>query len=118
MNFDPCNSQICLTENRPLRLLSARGVRITCTAGIAWLTVAGESGDILLTAGESHRVRSNGLALVEAIGTARVQLEQPLRGWQTLWRVVRGCWQRRPLLLPRSAGSPWPLWRAGPAKAG
>ncbi len=118
MKLDPCNSQICLTANRPLRLLAARGVRITCTAGIAWLTVAGEAGDILLAAGESHRVRSNGLALVEAIGTARVQLEQPLPGWATLWRAARGYWRRRPLALRPSAGRPRLAWREGSATAG
>lgn len=118
MKLDPCNSQICLTANRPLRLLSARGARITCTAGIAWLTVAGEAGDILLAAGESHLVRSNGLALVEAIGTARVQLEQPLRGWATLRRAVRGYWRRRPLALLPSAWRPRPAWREGSATAG
>jgi hypothetical protein len=118
MTLDPCNSQICLTENRPLRLLSARGVRIGCTAGIAWLTVAGEAGDILLTAGESHLVRSNGLALVEAIGTARVQIEQPLRSWPTLWRAACNCWRRRPRALLQSGCRPLLAWRADSANAG
>ncbi|EXI67447.1 MAG: hypothetical protein AW08_02003 [Candidatus Accumulibacter adjunctus] len=118
MKLDPCNSQICLTANRPLRLLSARGVRISCTAGIAWLTVAGETGDILLVAGQSHVVRSNGLALLEAIGTARVQLDQPLRGWATLWRAVCGYCRRRALALLRSAWRSRPAWRAGSATAG
>ena len=119
MNLDPCNSQLCLSDNRPLRLLSARGVRITCTAGVAWLTVAGEAGDILLTTGESHRVRSNGLALLEAIGTARVQLQPPARYWPTLLQALRGGGRhhRSLALLPR-AWRPLLVWCGRSVNAG
>ncbi|MBK7563405.1 MAG: DUF2917 domain-containing protein [Propionivibrio sp.] len=46
MNFDPYNSELCLAHNAPVRLMSARGVRIICTAGSVWLTVEGEAGDV------------------------------------------------------------------------
>ncbi|QKS29476.1 MAG: hypothetical protein FAZ92_00632 [Accumulibacter sp.] len=118
MNLDPCNSQLCLSDNRPLRLRSARGVRVTCTAGVAWLTVAGEAGDILLTAGESHRVRSNGLALLEAIGTARVRLEPPARRWPTLWWHVPGRWRHRSLTLLALDWRPLLGWRGRSVNAG
>ncbi|MEF8699607.1 MAG: DUF2917 domain-containing protein [Candidatus Accumulibacter sp. UW20] len=76
MNLDPQHSELCLTPNMPIRLLSARGVRIVCTAGVLWLTVEGEAGDIVLRAGESHVVRGSGLALLEAIGRGQVRFER------------------------------------------
>ena len=46
MNFDLYNSELCLAHNAPVRLMSARGVRICCTAGRVWLTVDGEAMDV------------------------------------------------------------------------
>lgn len=84
MNFDPYNSELCLIHNAPVRLMSARGVRVTCTAGRVWLTVEGEAGDVFLAAGESHLVRGRGLALLEAIGSGRVRFQKapsPFHRW-------------------------------------
>lgn len=94
MDLDLYHSELCLAHNAPIRLLSARGVLVTCTAGLLWLTVEGEAGDIFLAPGESHLVRGRGLALLEAIGSGRVRFEKtahplarlvlgPLQG---LWR--------------------------------
>ena len=76
MNFDPYNSELCLAHNAPVRLMSARGVRVICTAGRIWLTVEGEAGDVFLAAGESHLIRGRGLALLEAIGSGRVRFQK------------------------------------------
>ena len=99
MDLDLYKSELCLTDNAPIRLLSARGVRITCTAGLVWLTVEGEAGDILLAAGQSHVVRGGGLGLLEAIGSGRVRFDKtgrPVRipllvGMQRLWHGWRPC---------------------------
>lgn len=98
MDLDLYHSELCLAHNAPIRLLSARGVLVTCTAGLLWLTVEGEAGDIFLAPGDSHLVRGRGLALLEAIGSGRVRFEKtahplarlvlwPLQG---LWRGTRG----------------------------
>lgn len=79
MDIDLKQSELCLAHNVPIRLPAARGLRVTCTAGIVWLTVAGEAGDILLRPGDSHLVRGHGLALLEAIGSGRVRLEKACR---------------------------------------
>ena len=99
MNLDLDKSELCLTDNAPIRLLSARGVRITCTAGLVWLTVEGEAGDVFLTPGRSHLVRGRGLGLLEAIGSGRVRFDraaQPVRipllvGVQRLGHGWRPC---------------------------
>ncbi|HPT49050.1 MAG TPA: DUF2917 domain-containing protein [Accumulibacter sp.] len=82
MDLDLFNSELCLSHAAPVRLLSAKGVRIVCTSGVVWLTVHGEPGDIFLRRGESYRVRGDGLALLEGIGEGRVRFQKaahPLR---------------------------------------
>jgi len=76
MKFDPGSGELGLADNHPLSLRGARGLRIVCTAGTIWLTVDGEPGDIFLLPGQSHRLVSNGLALVESIGGGRIRLER------------------------------------------
>jgi len=68
-----------LSENAPIRLNNARGVSIQCTAGTIWITLSGEAGDIFLQAGERWTIKSNGLALIESIGTGCIRLEKPSR---------------------------------------
>ena len=68
-----------LSENAPIRLNNARGVSIQCTAGTIWITLSGEAGDIFLQAGERWSIKSNGLALIESIGTGCIRLEKPAR---------------------------------------
>ncbi|UCV05584.1 DUF2917 domain-containing protein [Dechloromonas denitrificans] len=83
MEFDLHAGELVLAENRPLAARHARGALIVCTAGIVWITVAGEAGDIFLHAGQSHRIRSNGLALLEAIGHGSIRIQaraRPLLG--------------------------------------
>lgn len=77
MKIDPGSGEFCLADNQPLSLRDARGVRVVCTTGILWLTVEGEAGDVFLHVGQSHRIISNGLALVESIGGGRIRLERP-----------------------------------------
>lgn len=70
---------ITLQHNRPLRIDGA--ARIECIAGRVWLTSAGQAGDVFLRAGESFTVDGRGLALIEALGTARVVLQPPSLPW-------------------------------------
>jgi hypothetical protein len=93
MDLDLYKSELCLTENAPIRLLSAHGVRITCTAGLVWLTIEGEAGDIFLAPGQSHLVRGRGLGLLEAIGSGRVRFDKTGRPmWVPLLVGVLRLW--------------------------
>jgi hypothetical protein len=94
MDFDLYNSELCLAHNAPIRLMSARGVRVVCTAGRVWLTVAGEAGDFFLAAGDSHLVRGRGLALLEAIGSGRVRFEPAATPWRLL-APLKDIWTQR-----------------------
>ncbi|WP_313952259.1 DUF2917 domain-containing protein [Accumulibacter sp.] len=118
MDFDLYNSELCLAHNAPIRLASASGVRIICTAGRVWLTVEGEAGDFLLAAGDSHLVRGHGLALLEAIGSGRVRFEKAPDPWRKLVLApLQRLWQagRELPLLDRHPARSLPV---GPRHAG
>lgn len=74
MKIDLGAGELYLAENRPLRLQDACGLRIRCTAGMVWITVAGESADVFLGAGESYRIPGNGTVLVEGVGSGRIMV--------------------------------------------
>lgn len=62
-----------------LRMVEARGCRITCTSGILLVTVTGEYMDFELHAGDVLVVPNDGLALIEAIGDSRLLLQERSR---------------------------------------
>lgn len=66
--------ELRLRQDRPLRLTGARGRRLLCTEGCAWVTAPGTVDDIFLHQGEAWQVSSDGLVLVEAVGGAVVAL--------------------------------------------
>lgn len=80
MKIDLGAGELCLAENRPLRLQEACGLRIRCTAGMVWITVAGESADIFLAAGESYRIPGDGDVLIEGVGSGRIMVNPELAG--------------------------------------
>ncbi|MDD5249591.1 MAG: DUF2917 domain-containing protein [Rhodocyclaceae bacterium] len=66
--------ELVLRPNRPLRLSAARGRRILCTGGCAWITAPGLRDDVFLHDGQAWEIAGNGLVLVEAVGSATVAL--------------------------------------------
>lgn len=89
MEFDLSTGEICLQDNRPMRLQRVRGLRITCTSGTVWITITGEPGDIFLAPRQSHQVSSNGLAIIESIGAGRIRLKKPAT-FASLLRLATG----------------------------
>ena len=77
MKFDLSAGEIKLSNNQPICARQARGLRITCTSGVIWITVDGEPGDTYLRAGQTHELRGNGLAIIESIGEGRIRLHKP-----------------------------------------
>lgn len=95
MKIDLGSGELCLAHNQPLSLRDACGLRVVCMAGTIWLTVDGEAGDIFLRPGQSHRIASDGLALVESIGSGRIRLERPprLAGLHRRLARLAGAWR-------------------------
>lgn len=78
-----------LFTNHPLRLIRARGMDVACAEGIIWITVAGEAADIFLRPGEQHRLSSNRLTLIEAIGSGSVRLTPASNRLAGLFREIQ-----------------------------
>ena len=89
MKIDFRSGELCLTNNQPLRLEEARGLRVACTAGIIWITVNGEAGDTFLRPGQSHTITCNGLALIESIGEGKIHIDQAPRFSLSKWLRCR-----------------------------
>jgi hypothetical protein len=90
------SGDVLAQENRPLRLYRAHDMKIFCTAGTVWITSAGETTDIFLSAGQNHQARSNRLILIEGIGDAWIRLENKERPvfWRRAWATTRRLWQK------------------------
>ena len=76
MEIELNSAELCLKENSPLSLRSAKGLHIACTDGTLWITIAGKAEDIFLAAGEHYQLRSNALAIIESIGSGKLRLEK------------------------------------------
>lgn len=69
-----------LSTHHPLRLRRGAGQRIECLSGMAWITAAGQNTDFILRAGQSLHIPTDGLVLLEAVGTDRTRVRIPLPG--------------------------------------
>lgn len=83
-----------LNGDAPVAFRRARGYWVECVDGRIWLTVNGQAGDFLLSAGERLRIESNGLALVAGLpaGSLRLYREAswPEHSARLLWRRLLG----------------------------
>jgi hypothetical protein len=64
---------------------SVRGERMRVLSGRVWLTEEGDLNDSFLASGEEVALGGHGLAVIEALTPARVQLVEP----QSLWNAVK-----------------------------
>ncbi len=77
MNIEWLNSELFLTEGRPLRVTGARGIRVCCLQGTVWITTTGRAEDIFLRSGQWHEIDSHALTLIEGVGQAQIRFECP-----------------------------------------
>lgn len=66
-----------LVENVPLRLVGARGRRVQCVSGVAWITAYGQPTDVFLRPGRVYEIPNGGLVLAEAIGDCTIRVDLP-----------------------------------------
>lgn len=82
MKIELGSAEFFLKANQPLRLHAARNIRIICIQGVIWITVSGQTCDIFLIPGQSYRVPSNTLTLIESMGEGKIHLEKlPPKSW-------------------------------------
>ena len=66
--------QMALAPGELLRLESPRGLEVTCEAGHLWITEEAQPDDVWLAAGQRVRLVGDGLAVLEAKGSARLRI--------------------------------------------
>jgi hypothetical protein len=76
MNIELDNSTLALARDGLIALRDAQGTRVTCLSGALWITEDHEHSDIVLEAGESVRLRRQGLTLVMALQPASLRLSE------------------------------------------
>jgi len=67
MRFDHLLPRQSSTASRAMRLERARGARLVCRQGTAWITMDGDERDIVLAPGASFVVDSDGAVTVGAL---------------------------------------------------
>jgi Protein of unknown function (DUF2917) len=90
---------------------STRGERVRVLSGRVWLTEEGDVNDALLGNGQEIALGGHGLAVIEALSPARVQLLQSQSAWdiarssaRTIARRISALWLR-PFRQPGAASS-------------
>ncbi|HVL55014.1 MAG TPA: DUF2917 domain-containing protein [Burkholderiaceae bacterium] len=79
MRIDIFDQTIELSANRSIVLHDPRGAQIVCIAGRIWVTEDPLRNDIVLHAGQSHTVSTDGMTFVTSFADSRVRLIEPLR---------------------------------------
>ena len=101
MRLDTRQARLDLQQDQLARITQACRARIACLAGSAWITIDGDSRDLVLERGESFVVDSNANVIVAAIhGPASVVVNAPVgRGATPCERPARR-WPALPAWLP------------------
>ena len=76
MRIELRNTIFKIADENKVSLSNAHNVQIKCLEGRVWLTVDGMSDDYVLTAGEQIQIKGNGLALLQGVPLATIQLSQ------------------------------------------
>lgn len=86
------------------------GERVRVLYGRVWLTAEGDAGDAFLASGEEVSLASRGLAVIEALGPARIELIETVRGPSRIAQAATALVRRIRALLRRwTPRSPRPL---------
>jgi len=107
-----------LVENVPLRLVGAKGRRVQCVSGVAWITAYGQRTDVFLRPGHVYEIPNGGLVLAEAIGDCTIRVDLPGSFDQAgRWPAMAGAGAPQAqtgLLIPRLPTARRPM-RPGPS---
>lgn len=85
---------------------SVPGERVRILYGRVWLTEEGSARDAFLASGEEVSLGSRGLAVIEALGPARIQLIEDVRGPSVATRAAASLYRRAAGALRRWSPRP------------
>jgi hypothetical protein len=80
---------------------SVPGERVRILHGRVWLTEEGDVRDAFLASGEEVSLGSRGLAVIEALSPARIQLIEDVRGPFAVTRAAASLYRRATAMLRR-----------------
>jgi hypothetical protein len=100
-----------LTGGSLVPFTSAPGERVRILYGRIWLTEEGSARDSFLASGDEVSLANRGLAVIEALGPARIQLVEDVRAPSRLAREAASI-HRRALAAMRR----WAVRSAPPAR--
>src|SRR5476649_549727 len=87
MNMTKLHTKYRIDPHGELALREARGSIVTCVSGSVWLTMEGDTRDVILEPGASFAVDRDGLTLLAAHGPSEVRVSaqnQPRTWWDRI----------------------------------
>ena len=70
----PSRHQLRLERGAQLKLRDAAGTAVSVLEGYVWITEENNPSDILLQPGQSFRLASTGLSMIEALSSASISV--------------------------------------------
>lgn len=70
MTLELKKGTVRLAPNQTLKVVDAAGSTVSAIEGSVWITEENQPNDIVLTPGNSYRLRKPGVALVNSLGGA------------------------------------------------
>ncbi|WP_404977629.1 DUF2917 domain-containing protein [Aquincola sp. J276] len=76
------SSLVVVEPGRPVRLVCPADVAVTCVAGIAWITTAGDTRDVVLAQGDRHLAARRARLFINGMPgcVLRVERQRPAPG--------------------------------------
>ena len=68
MTLELKRGTVRLGPNQTLKVVDAAGSTVSAIEGSVWITEENQPNDIVLTPGDSYRLRKSGVALVNSLG--------------------------------------------------
>lgn len=85
MKIDLTQANIRLEPRLQMSLTDAAGAEVTCLTGRVWMTMEGDSSDVILSSGDIHTIKRDGLTLVGALEPSLVHVRLP-RAQAAAWK--------------------------------
>lgn len=98
------HTTLLLESGALMKLRKAKGVAVECLAGALWITQENELADEILTPGQTLRLTSQQITLIEALSPSKLVLYAPA-GNAHFPAAIRNQEQQRPPTLDRPIGT-------------
>ena len=82
MRINLSRSAVRLEGQQQISVIDGKGARIVCRTGSVWITQHRDAADVLLAAGESFTLDRNGVAVIQALSSAKIVLDAQCRNGQ------------------------------------